>query len=107
MNFKRIVGAWLGHGTVFELEDGMYALVDHEVSTSEARFSAIAGSLLRGYAENPENLPVGNCDADIAVLKALEKPDPYYGMGKERFEAQLARRDALRRNLGIPDDQVM
>ena len=34
MNFKRIVGAWLGHGTVFELEDGMYALVDHEVSTS-------------------------------------------------------------------------
>ena len=86
MNFKRIVGAWLGHGTVFELEDGMYALVDHEVSTSEARFSALAGSLLRGYAENPENLPVGNCDADIAVLKALEKPDPYYGMGKERFE---------------------
>ena len=105
MNFKRIVGAWLGHGTVFELEDGMFALVDHEVSTSEARFSAIAGSLLRGYAENPENLPVGNCDADIAVLKSLEKPDPYYGMGKERFEAQLARRDALRRNLGIPDDQ--
>ena len=37
MNFKRIVGAWLGHGTVFELEDGMFALVDHEVSTSEAR----------------------------------------------------------------------
>ena len=86
---------------------GMYALVDHEVSTSEARFSALAGSLLRGYAENPENLPVGNCDADIAVLGALEKPDPYYGMGKERFEAQLARRDALRRNLGIPDDQVL
>lgn len=26
MNFKRIVGAWLGHGTVFELEDGMFAL---------------------------------------------------------------------------------
>ena len=51
MNFKRIVGAWLGHGTVFELEDGMFALVDHEVSTSEARFSAIAGSLLRGYAD--------------------------------------------------------
>ena len=74
MNFKRIVGAWLGHGTVFELEYGMFALVDHEVSTSEARFSAIAGSLLRGYAENPENLPVGNCDADIAVLKALAKP---------------------------------
>ena len=33
--------------------------------------------------------------------------DPYYGMGKERFEAQLARRDALRRTLGIPDDQVL
>ena len=41
------------------------------------------------------------------MLKSLEKPDPYYGMGKERFEAQLARRDVLRRNLGIPDDQVL
>ena len=85
----------------------MFALVDHEVSTSEARYAAIAGSLMHGYAEKPENLPVGNCDADIAVLKALDKPDPYYGMGKERFEAQLARRDALRKNLDIPDDQVL
>ena len=107
MNFKRIVGAWLDHGTVFELEDGMFALVDHEVSTREARYAVTASSLLRGYAEPPENLPAGNCDADIAVLKALEKPDPYYGMGKERFEAQLARRDALRKNLGIPDDQIL
>ena len=86
MNFKRIVGAWLGHGTVFELEDGMFALVDHEVSTSEARFSAIAGSLLRGYAENPENLPVGNCDADIAVLKALE--DHY--IAASRYQSYLS-----------------
>ena len=107
MNYKRIVGAWIGHGTVFELEDGMYALVDHDVSTSEAHYAAIAGSLLRGYAEKVENLPIGNCDADIAVLKNLKKPDPYYGMGKERFEAQLARRDALRKNLGISDDQVL
>lgn len=107
MNFKRIVGAWLGHGTVFELEDGMFALVDHEVSTREARYSATAAGLLRGYAETVESLPSGNCDADIAVLKALKKPDPYYGMGKDRFEAQLARRDALRKNLGIPDDQIL
>lgn len=48
MNFKRIVGAWLGHGTVFELEDGMFALVDHEVSTSEARYEAMA-ALLNAY----------------------------------------------------------
>ena len=105
---------WSGHDSYAwcfdgELVGGTVAVssVGTQKSTSEARFSAIAGSLLRGYAENPENLPVGNCDADIAVLKALEKPDPYYGMGKERFEAQLARRDALRRNLGIPDDQVL
>ena len=34
MNYKRIVGAWRNHGTVFELEDGMFALVDHELSVS-------------------------------------------------------------------------
>lgn len=107
MNFKRIVGAWFGHGTVFELEDGMFALVDHEVSTQEARYSATASSFLRGYAELPENLPAGNCDKDIAVLLSLEKPDAYYGMGREQYEAQLARRDTLRKNLGIPDDQIL
>ena len=107
MNFKRIVAAWLNHGTVFELEDGMFALVDHEVSTREARYSTIASNFLRGYAESPENLPVGNCDKDIAVLHSLEKPDAYYGMGRERYEAQIAKRDTLRRNLGIPDDQIL
>ena len=107
MNYKRIVGAWRNHGTVFELEDGMFALVDHELSTSDARYSSIAGTLLHGYVEKPENLPAGNCDADVAVLKTLEKPDPYYGMRKERYEAQVAHRDTLRKNLGIPDDQIL
>ena len=53
MNYKRIVGTWREHGTVFELEDGMFALVDHEMSTSDARYSAIAGTLLHGYVEKP------------------------------------------------------
>ena len=97
MNFKRIVAARTGNGTVFELEDGMFAFVNHEVSTTEAKYHTMADYFLHhGYFEAPDNLPEGNCDKDIEVLRSLEKPDEYYGFGKERYEFMLKQREMIR-----------
>lgn len=87
MNYKRIVAAHINSGTVFELEDGMFCLVDHELFTDRAKYAFLAENLIRdGYWQSPKDLPDGNCDEDIAVLKSLTPPDEYYGFGKERYD---------------------
>lgn len=107
MNYKRIIAARIGSGTVFELEDGIFALVDHEVSRDCARYSVYADAFLRhGYFDPVEQLPEGNCDEDVKVLLALKKPDNAYGFGEERLKKMLAHREQIYRELNIPTDQV-
>lgn len=90
MNYKRIVASHIGGGTVFELEDGMFCLVDHELYRDKAKYAFLAESLIRdGYWNNPDELPAGTCDDDIAVLKNLNPPDEYYGFGKDKYERLL------------------
>lgn len=100
MNYKRIVAARLRTGTVFELEDGMFAYVNHECSTTEAKYHTVADFFLHhSYFEAPESLPVGNCDIDIAVLKSIEKPDEYYGLGKEQYDRLIVMRKSFEKLL--------
>lgn len=90
MNYKRIVAARLNSGTVFELEDGMFCLIDHNLYTTKAKYSFYTENLIWDELwQNPESLPSGNCDADIAVLKSLTPPDEYYGFGKNKYEKML------------------
>lgn len=108
MNYKRIIAAHHGSGTIFELEDGIYALVDHEVSTQIARYSVYANAFLRhGYFFPPGELPEGNCDADIRVLLSLSKPENGYGFGEERLKRMLEHREQVRRDLNIPPEEIM
>lgn len=108
MNYKRIIAAHHGSGTVFELEDGMYALVDHEVSRDSAKFSVYANSFLRhGYFYPVEELPEGNCDADIHVMLSMPETTDYYGFGKRRLDQMLEHRERLRQEMSFSPDQIM
>ena len=108
MNYKRIIAAHHGSGTIFELEDGVYALVDHEVSEEFAKYSVYANAFLRhGYFFELHELPEGNCDADIRVLTALPKPDNAYGFGEERLRQMLEHREKVRAELELPPEAIM
>lgn len=107
MNYKRIIATRNGNPTIFELEDGMFALVNHACKGC-VQYSPFADTFLKfGYFDPPEALPAGTCDADIAYLLSLPEPDKNYGYPEEQLKLMLKRRDQLRQEWNVPPDKVI
>ncbi|MEG0742025.1 MAG: hypothetical protein RSG96_03855 [Clostridia bacterium] len=75
MNFKRVVAGIPELSVIFELEDGVYALVstDKEVPTE---YSLFAESFLKFCTfDLPDKLPEATINQASAVLRQISEPD--------------------------------
>ncbi len=100
MSYKRILASENGDGTIFELDCGLYALCKHSRSTSRAWYACNAGAFMVAYSSFApiDKLPANACDADIAVIEAIERMEETNGISKEKERALKQLHEHIKNN---------